>query len=351
MPLGSKSSSGGKKSEKNSISNISIKKAEQDKKLLEEFEAVHKKYRRKFTSKTIPEFLDTGSIGCNKCLGGGLPKGRVSEWSSPSGLGKSTLACHISKVICKSNKTVLYIDSEFAINDSLLEGTGLREYQDTLFLLHQVRGFSDVEEVMDDFLNCSKPPTLIVIDSVTTLIPTKILEGKQKIEDIEPGWQSRLMSVFFLKYKGKIAETGTHLMLINQQRYKINFKGPTILDSAGGNPLKFYPDIRIKMTKKFEIKDKEEQIGVDAEIEAIKNKFTIPFTKHLISILFGKGISNIRACTFILQKEKKIIQSGSFFTVKLGEDEKTVHGRLKLEEFLKERQDLVLDFLGKKGYL
>lgn len=327
------------------------KPKEETKKKTAAFQAIHDKYRKKFSFKVNTEYIDTGSIGCNKCLGGGLPKGRISEWSSPSGLGKSTLACHFSKVVCNSGKSVLYIDSEFAINDSLLKGVGVFEYSDSLFLLHQIRGFSHVEDVMDDFLACPEPPALIVLDSITTLVPTKVLEGKQRIEDVEPGWQSRLMSMFFLKYKGKIAETGTHLMLINQQRYKINMYGPTKLDSAGGNPLKFYPDIRIKMTNKNDIKDGSDKIGVDAEIEAIKNKFTIPFTKHLVSILFGKGISNIRACTFILQHEKKVIQAGAFFTVKLGGEEKTVQGRLKLESYLKENQNLVVEYLTKKGYI
>jgi hypothetical protein len=157
--------------------------------------------------------------------------------------------------------------------------------------------------------------------------------------------------MFLLKYKGLLAMKGTHLMLINQQRYKINFAGPTVLDAAGGNPIRFYPDLKVKMTKKRDIKNKDKIVGTDVDVTATKNKFSLPFVKYTISIMFGKGISNLRACSFLLQDEGKVIQSGSFFIVNLIGEEKTLRGRIELEKYLFEHQDKVVDYLKKKGHL
>ena len=45
-------------------------------------------------SKVKVESISTGSISLNKALGGGIPKGRVTEIYGPESSGKTTLAMH-----------------------------------------------------------------------------------------------------------------------------------------------------------------------------------------------------------------------------------------------------------------
>lgn len=312
---------------------------------------VHQKFRRRFQARISTIFLDTGNIGCNNVLGGGFPAGKISEWCSPSGLGKSTIALSSAKNLCKAGHTVVYVDSEFAVNGSLVDGVGLTPYLDKNFFLYQMRTYSEIEDLFDSYLSCTRPPSVIVVDSITAVMPKKIIEGSLKIEDVEPGLHSRILSQFMLKYKGTISLTNTHLMIISQQRIKINMRGPSLVDSAGGNSLKFYPDIRLRVSKKSEIKVGTEVIGVDAYVEAIKNKFTSPYVKHLICVMFGKGVSNLRACTFFLEKEKVVKQAGSSFLVTLPGLTESVRGRIGLETLLRNNEPVVTKFLKSKGYL
>lgn len=297
------------------------------------------------------EFLSTGSINADKMLGGGLPRGRISEWMSPAGMGKSTLALWACKTTCEVGGRALYIDDEYAVNDSLISGVGLDKYDGSQFFIAKLQTFSEAEEVIDAFFSSAEPPDLVVVDSITALSSTKLQDGGMKIEDAEPGWQARLLSNFFLKYKGKFGQMGTHLMCINQMRVKLSFRGTSSMDGGGGNPMKYYPDIRVRMTNGGDIVVGGNKIGSDVGIETIKNKVTVPFQKNVISILFGKGISNIRACTFLLEAEGVVSQSGSYFTIEIGGSKQTVQGRTGLTEFITKNESLVMDFLRSRGRL
>lgn len=297
-------------------------------------------------------FLPTGSINADKLLGGGLPRGRISEWMSPAGVGKSTLALWACVTNCIEGRRSVYIDTEYAVNDSLLEGVGLDRFRDDLFFLVKLQTFSQAEEVIDGFLASSEIPDIFVMDSITALTSTKLQEGGMKIEDAEPGWQARLLSNFFLKYKGKFGQAGAHLMCINQMRVKLSFKGPSGMDGGGGNPMKFYPDIRVKMINGGDIIESGNKIGSDVGMETIKNKVTMPFQKNVVSIMFGKGVSNIRACTFLLEAEGIVTQSGAFFMIDFpGIPKKTVQGRMALSNFISENEEIIVSFLRQKGRL
>jgi predicted ATP-dependent serine protease len=80
----------------------------------------------KSISKT--EFVKSGSVVLDALLGGGIPKGVFILWSAANGCGKSTGALHVSRSYCLQGKHVLYLDVEGGVNDSQIDGMGLREF-------------------------------------------------------------------------------------------------------------------------------------------------------------------------------------------------------------------------------
>ena len=83
-------------------------------------------------------------------LGGqGIPQGKMIEICSASGVGKSTLMLHASKNLCAQGYRVIWIDTEYATDDELLNKMGFTEYQESgLFKIYAVSTIDEGIEVL-----------------------------------------------------------------------------------------------------------------------------------------------------------------------------------------------------------
>jgi len=300
------------------------------------FEEAAASLMERFPSRMDVEYADTGSLVLNKLMGGGLPRGKYVELSTPSGMGKSTAALHICLSLCENGEKCVYLDFENAVNDSLVHGVGLTPYIGKTFSLHKLMTFADAEDAIDPYLY-SGDIALIVIDSITAIIPSVIQETS--IEAALPGLKARLQGALLEKYKSDFSINGTTLLLINQMRTKFDFRGNSRVGPAGGMTLEFYSDVRlmgIGAGKKIEenIDGKKVIIGHDMRLTTIKNKFTKPFVEDVLSVLFGKGISNIRTMMYYLVNEKIVKQSGSYFEIE-GSAER-MRGWVGVEAYVRE---------------
>jgi hypothetical protein len=199
---------------------------------------------------------------------------------------------------------------------------------------------------------------LIVVDSATTMTPQKIQE--ESVEKILPGLNSRLMSNFLLKYKGASIKAGTSWIIINQMRTHIRFIGMTTDEEAGGNALKYYPDIRIMMkkAKKGDLMTKEVTprgvvdvpYGAVNEIWCIKSRYSRPFIPMRLAIIFGKGISNNYAFYDFLEFMGCIKANGAWYTITIpGIEPAKVNGEKKVIEWIQDNRDAVKEFINANG--
>lgn len=292
-----------------------------DKKLLAKLEGYKEKYGLK-----EDEFVSSGSVIFDVVAsnGKGLPLNKFIEIASDSGLGKTTIILHAMKHACDNGHRVVYLDSEGGINDSLLEGIGLSQYRDDLFIVLPIQTYGEAEEICTDLIgNCS----FIVIDSITALLPDEMLE--KSITQVLPGLQSRYMSNFLQKFKGMITNSGTSMVFINQVRNKFNFRGQTTQDSAGGYAMKFYQDIRFfmkksaKMEKKTMTADGEKTIeyGCINKLYTKKNRYNAPFVEAEIAVVYGKGVSNLMSYLQWFERNDCIKRAGAWYTMILDDTE------------------------------
>ena len=292
-----------------------------DKKILAKLEGYKDKYGLK-----SEEFVKSGSIILDMVIsnGKGIPLNKFIEVASDSGLGKSTIVLHACKAACDQGHRVLYLDAEGGINESLLDGIGLTQYLDDLFIVLPIQTYGEAEEICMDMIgNC----TYIVVDSITALLPDELLE--KSITQVLPGLQARYMSSFLQKFKGMVTNSGTSMIFINQVRNKFNFRGQTTQDSAGGYALKFYQDVRIfmkksaKMEKRAVTGDGEKVIeyGCLNKIYTKKNRYNTPFVEIEIAVVYGKGVSNLMSYNTWLMQHECIKRSGSWYTITLGDEE------------------------------
>lgn len=316
---------------------------------------------KQYKSLSEAEFTRSGSVVLDAILGGGIPRGVFILWSAENGCGKSTGCLHVSRVYCMQKKRVLYLDYEGGVNDSQIDGMGLREYlynEDTnpegLFILYQVQTYKDGEAILDEIM---ADVDLVIVDSATAMLTEKVKGASS--EDALPGVDSRVMSTFLKKYKAEAVREGVTWIIINQMRTKISFMGSTGDVEAGGNALKYYPDIRLMMKKAWKgTLEREEDtatgkqkvpFGAICQVWAEKNRYERPKIPLNMAIIFGRGISNEYAYYDYLERYGVVKKSGAWFTIKMAGLEDKVQGMNRVIDWINDHKDAVRDFINAHG--
>jgi recombination protein RecA len=178
-------------------------------------------------------------------------------------------------------------------------------------------------------------------------------------EDILPGQDSRVMSIFLKKYKAEAVRNGVSWIMINQMRTHIRFMGVTTDEEAGGNALKFYSDIRLSMKKAYKgVLEREEDTatgkqkvpyGCICSIWTEKNRYERPKIPMNIAIIYGKGIDNAYAYCDFLMNEGTISKSGAWFTIKFNGENKKMQGMNNVIDWVKEHKVEIRDYVNQNG--
>jgi recombination protein RecA len=128
---------------------------------------------------------------------------------------------------------------------------------------------------------------IIIVDSVSALTPKAEIEGETGDHHI--GLQARMMSQGLRKLVGIVAKSNCTVIFINQTRLKIGVMWGNPETTSGGQALKFYASIRLRVTRKEMVGEKDFPIGIVQHVKAIKNKVAPPFREVDITLSFKKG--------------------------------------------------------------
>ena len=284
------------------------------------------------TKDNTPEKVEAIPTGCfvlDDILGcGGLPRGRILEVYGSESSGKTSLTLFLAAQLQKQGKTVAFIDVENAFDRKYASSIGV----DVDKLL--VSQAETLEETMDIIraLAETNEVDLIIVDSVAALTPKAELEGEEMLKDTM-ALMARLLGKSLRILGGPIARSKTVCIFINQLRDKIGVFYGEKSATPGGRAIKFWSSVRLSVTKGDKIKGpKDEAIGVQLKITAVKNKVAIPWKTGGIELIFGSGI-NLEKDALITGVDKGIIiRTGNNYTygeAKLGVGEKQAVETLK----------------------
>lgn len=273
------------------------------------------------------EFVPTNSFSLDKIMGGGMPKGRILEVYGQASSGKSTLAAFLVAQFQKAGGTAVWIDAEACWDDFYGQKVGV----DVDKLIKSVPATGEEAfNTIDEFIR-SCAVDIIVVDSVSNLVPAKELE--KNIEDDNVALLARMMSKGMRLITHSLYDTKTIVIFINQIRDRIGFYMGNKTTTSGGHALKFYSSIRLEVRSIKKLKKKEEVVGNRLKITATKNKVGRPFGATEIDLYFEKGIDLIGEALDIATDEGIIAKSGITYTYV---DQKLGAGRDVARNFLED---------------
>ena len=278
------------------------------------------------------ETISTSSISMDAALGiGGFPRGRVVEIYGPESSGKTTVALHAVASAQKNGGIAAFIDAEHALDPSYAEKLGVDT--DSLLVSQPDTG-EQALEIMD-MLVSSGSLDIVVIDSVAALVPRAEIEGE--MGDSHVGLQARLMSQALRKIAGRLGQTKTTAVFINQLREKVGVFFGSPETTSGGKALKFYASVRVDVRRIETLKEGTNAVGNRTRAKIVKNKMAPPFKQAEFDILYGEGISREGGLIDVGVDNGLIKKSGAWFTY---EGDQLGQGKEKARQFLKDNPDL-----------
>ena len=279
----------------------------------------------------ITGWVSTGSdmldIAISNMPNGGLPLGRVVEFTGMESAGKSLLALHA----CKSTQAIggiaVYLDTESSMNRQFAQAIGvdisMMMYSQPDYL-EQV--YEAIEKIVEKVraLGSDKPVTIITDTIMGT--PTKTeLDGTFD----KAGWNTEkaiINSLAMRKLTNLIAKNKILLIFVNQLRDRLGISfGPT-KGTSGGHAIAFHSTIRIQLKKTGQIKAKvngvEQIIGIKTQAQVVKSKIGPPLRTATFDILFESGINNIGSWLETMVNYDIANQGGAWYTytTETGED-------------------------------
>lgn len=212
-----------------------------------------------------------------------IPRGRVTQIQGRYGVGKTTLALNMVQGL--TDKRVLYIDTEAALNPLLLADLGLN---DKLFTLYNESNY--IEEVAEVIREGAKSGDydLIVLDSVPMTTTKTISDGK--ITDSNIGQKAKILHKLMEVIAMDLKKTDTAMVFINQERDVIGGYVPQIY-TPGGTAIPFQASliIALKTIKSWRFPDKPKDnmyLGHEVEATIIKSKVNQPWRKKKFKLYY-----------------------------------------------------------------
>lgn len=252
------------------------------------------------------DVIPTGIEVIDRATGiGGIPRGRISEVFGQEATGKTTLCFHTIAQAQKMGLGVAFIDAEHASSLERMEAVGIDPGRLVFSQPDSGEQALDIVEMMAS----SGKFGIICVDSVAALTPQVELE--KNMGESVMGVHAKLLSQAMRKLTAPISKSNTALVFTNQTRSNIGGYGAAEV-TTGGNALKFYTSLRLKMQFTGKIENtKGERISGKYKMTVVKNKMACPFKVAEFEIN-GNGIDDSGFIVQQLIDAEVLEKSGAF---------------------------------------
>lgn len=238
------------------------------------------------------DVISTGSLGLDINLGiGGLPLGKIVEIYGWESSGKSTLCQTIIGNAQKKGLKCLYLDGENSISEIYATNLGI-SLKDLLIIQLDEKAGEGAYNKMEMLVETGEVG-VVVIDSYNSLQPAKIINGEMGENSM--GVHARMLGQVVMKANSLSSRHKTLFLFVGQVREKIGVIWGSPETPQGGNALKFYSHIRLKVSRSLTTENSvigvnKEKLGNKTTVKIEKTKFGSPFKENSFSIIYKEGI-------------------------------------------------------------
>jgi recombination protein RecA len=280
--------------------------------------------------------IPIGYSSVDKFLGGGFPRGRITEISGQEGSGKTLLAMAAVAGTQKLGDLAVWIDAENTFDPQWAEINGV-DINKMIIVVPESgdKGYELVKQFV-----ASNKFGVVVVDSVAGMIPEAELLGE--VGDANIGLHARLNGSA-MKHLGAIMphRPRTALLLINQFRSNIGQMGHGPQNvTTGGKAIPFYCTVRLWLRRQYIINSSGDTTGVDIEVSTKKAKITgmKDRSKATFRVDFDYGIDFAQDVLDILLVSGALRKAGAWFTYE-GTDPFKVQGEYAVKQLIRQNLD------------
>ncbi len=244
----------------------------------------------------VTEWIPTGSRWLDSiiCRGklAGVPVGRITEIAGMESSGKSYMAAQVAANAQKQGFSVVYFDSESAIDPSFLANAGC-DIDNLIYA--QAASVEMVLETIEQLLTETDDKYLFVWDSLAFTPSISDLEGDfnpQSSMAVKP----RILSKGLSKLTVPIANSNSVLLVLNQLKTNITMNVAEAMTTPyftpGGKALAYSYSLRIWLTKRkakksFIENDAGFRIGSEVKVKLEKSRFGTEGRNCTFQIVWG----------------------------------------------------------------
>ena len=208
--------------------------------------------------------MPTNALGLDYILGGGIPLGRIIEFSGLQHSGKTTAACVVLAAYQRAfpDKTCIYVDVEHSLDLKFqAKMTGL----DLNKMLYVSPNGLTGEQICDAIIEFEKADDVgcIVLDSLPALLPAAVMENDLTKDAGMRGTMAKTFHRFFPEMNDMVARKENLFIAINHVRDDgKTFTGIQKWKETGGSAPAYYSSIIIRFgTRKFTLGDNMDACG------------------------------------------------------------------------------------------
>lgn len=227
--------------------------------------------------------IPSGSIALDWALGGGFPRGRITELYGPEACGKTTIALHAVAEAQKGGGTAAFLDADHALDTAYARAIGV----DLAALLLSRPECGEQALSIAEKLAASRAVDLLVVDSAAALVPRMELEGGSG--DAYSGMQGRMLEQGLRRVSGAAARAGCCLLFVNQLRGRPGHSGGET--TAGGHTLRLHAAVRAEVRPLAALGEPGRPAGMRVRVRTVKNRAAPPYREAEFGIRYGEGIA------------------------------------------------------------
>jgi recombination protein RecA len=232
-------------------------------------------------------YYSTGSLQLDAYLGGGFPKGRITEIKGPYSSGKTTAAIHALADCQRKGDKAIFADLEGTFDKVYAHNLGV-DLEDLIYI-PPMNG----EDAMGMAEKLCKTGEigLIVVDSIAALLPGKI--GEDEYGKANMAFHAKLVGEMTKRFVPVLSTNNVAMVAINQLRKKpgVSFGNPEY--STGGESVGFYASVILDIRKSGAVeKDKDGIVIAEPrkiKIEKCKINNSV-FRTMMVDIIYGEGL-------------------------------------------------------------